>query len=49
MMSSYAIYLVSVVKIVKGEKDIISDGLSWVEIELFECGGVVRCSQILLM
>ena len=33
MMSGFAIYLVSVVKIIKGGKDIISDDMSWVGIE----------------
>ena len=32
---------VSAVKIIKGGKDIIPDGLSWVGIEFFVCGGVV--------
>ena len=32
------IYLVSVVKIIKGRKDIISDGVSWVGIGFFVCG-----------
>ena len=39
-MSSYVIYSVSVIKIIKGGKDIISDGWSWVGIEFFVCGGV---------
>ena len=39
-MSDYIICLVSVVNIIKGGKDIISDGLSWVRIEFFVCGGV---------
>ena len=37
-MPGYVICLVSVVKIVKGGKDIVSDGLSWVGTELFVCG-----------
>ena len=40
VMPGYVIYSVSVVKIVKGGKNIISDGLSWVGTELFVCGGV---------
>ena len=44
-MSDYIICLVSVVKITKGGKDIISDGLSWVRIEFFVCRGV--CQVIL--
>ena len=39
-MLGYVIYSVSVVKIIKGGKDIISDGLSWVGIEFFVCEGV---------
>ena len=39
-MPGYIIYSVSVVKIMKGGKDIISDGLSWVEIKFFVCEGV---------
>ena len=39
-MPGYVIYSVSVVKIIKGGKDIISDSLSWVRIKLFVCGGV---------
>ena len=39
-MPAYVIYPVNVVKIIKGEKDNISDDLSWVEIEFFACGGV---------
>ena len=39
-MHGYVIYSVTVVKIIKGGKDIISDGLSWVKIEFFVCGGV---------
>ena len=33
------IYLVSVVKIIKGGKDIVSDCLSWVGTEFSVCGG----------
>ena len=33
MMSGFAIYLVSALKIIKGGKDIISDDMSWVGIE----------------
>ena len=40
MMPGYVIYSVSVVKIIKGGKTIISDGLSWVGIEFFVCGRV---------
>ena len=39
-MPGNVIYLVSAVKIIKGGKDIISDGLSCVGIEFFVCGGV---------
>ena len=39
-MSSYVIYSVSAVKKIKGGKDIISDGLSWVGIEFFVYGWV---------
>ena len=39
-MSGYVIYLVSVVKIIKGGKDIVSDCLSWVGTKFFVCGGV---------
>ena len=39
-MPGYVIYLVSVVKIIKGGKDIISDDLNWVGTEFFVCGGV---------
>ena len=39
-MPGYIIYLVSVVKIIKDGKDIISDGLSWVGAEFFVCRGV---------
>ena len=40
MMPGYVIYSVSVVKIIKGRKNIISNGLSWVGIEFFVCGQV---------
>ena len=36
-MPGYVIYLVSVVKIIKGGKDIVSDGLTWVGTEFFVC------------
>ena len=39
-MPGNVIYLVNVVEIIEGGKDIISDGLSWVRIEFFVCGGV---------
>ena len=39
-MPSYVIYSVSVVKIIEGGKDIISDGLSGLGTEFFVCGGV---------
>ena len=39
-MPAYVIYAVNVVKIIKGEKDNISDDLRWVEIEFFAGGGV---------
>ena len=34
------IYSVSVLKIVKGGRNIISDGLIWVGIGFFVCGGI---------
>ena len=40
VMPGYIIYSVSVVKIIKDGKDIISDGLSWLGTEFFVCGGV---------
>ena len=40
VMPGYVIYSVSVVKIIKGGKDIVSDGLSWVRTELFASEGV---------
>ena len=40
MVSGYIIYSVIVVMIIKGGKDIIPDGLSWVGIEFFVCGGI---------
>ena len=39
-MPDHVIYSVSVVKIIKGGKDILSDGLGWVGMEFFVCGGV---------
>ena len=39
-MPGYIIYPVSVVKIIKDGKDIISDGMSWVGAEFFVCRGV---------
>ena len=39
-MLGCVIYSVSVVKIIKDEKDIISDGFSCVGIVFFVCGGV---------
>ena len=39
-MPGYVIYSVSVVKIIKGGKDIVSDDLSWVRTELFASEGV---------
>ena len=39
-MPSYVIYSVSVLKIIEGGKDIISDGLSGLGTEFFVCGGV---------
>ena len=33
----YVIYLVSIVKIIKGGKEIVSNGLSWVGITFFVC------------
>ena len=36
-MSGYVIFLVSVVKIIKGGMDIVSDSLSWVGTEFFVC------------
>ena len=38
-MPGNIIYSLSVVGIIKGGKDIISDGLSWFRIEFFVCGG----------
>ena len=38
-MPGNVIYLVSVVEIIEGGEDIISDYLSWVSIEFFVCGG----------
>ena len=40
MIPGDIIYSVSVVKIIKDGKDIISDGLSWVGIDFFLSGGV---------
>ena len=37
MVPGYVIYSVSVVKIIKGGKDITSDSLSWVGTEFFVC------------
>ena len=39
-MPGYVIYLVSVVKTIKGGENIISDGLSLVGTEFFVSGGV---------
>ena len=39
-MPGYVIYSVSVVKIINGEKDIVSDGLSGVGTEFVVNGGV---------
>ena len=39
-MPGYIIYSVSIIKTIKGEKDIISDDLSWVGIEFFVFGRV---------
>ena len=39
-MSVYVIYSMSVVKIIKGGKDIISDDLSWTGTEFLVCGRV---------
>ena len=39
-MPGYVVYSVIVVKVIKGRKDIVFDGLSWNEIEFFVCGGV---------
>ena len=33
----YVIYLVSILKIIKGGKEIVSNGLSWVVITFFVC------------
>ena len=49
MVFGCVIYLVGVVKIIKGGENIISDGLSWVSIEFLVCGGVSKFSSILLM
>ena len=40
MLPGYVIYLVSMVKKIRGGKDIVSDGLSGVGTEFFVCGGV---------
>ena len=40
MIPGYIIYSMSFVKIIKGGKNIISDGLSWIGTELFACGRV---------
>ena len=40
VMPGYVIYSVSMVKIIKGGKDIVSDGLSGVGTEFLVCGGV---------
>ena len=40
MMPGYVIYSVSVVKTIKGGKNIVSNGLSWVGTEFFVCAGV---------
>ena len=40
VMPGYDVYSVSVVKIIKGGKTIISDGLSLVGIELLVCGEI---------
>ena len=39
-MPGYDVYSVSVVKIIKGGKTVISDGLSLVGIELLVCGEI---------
>ena len=39
MMSGFVIYSVCLVKIIQSGKDIISDDLGWVGIELLVCGG----------
>ena len=40
VMPGYVIYSVNFVKIIKGGKDIVFDGLGWVGTEFFICGGV---------
>ena len=40
MIPAYVIYSMGVVKIIKGGKHIVSDGLSWVTTEFFVCGRV---------
>ena len=40
MVSGFVIYSASVDRIIKGGENILSDGLSWVGIELLVCGGV---------
>ena len=40
MMFGFAIYSVGFVEIIQSGEDIISDGLSWVGIELLVHGGV---------
>ena len=39
-MPSNVIYTVRVVKIIRGGKDIVSDGFSWVRTKFFVSGGV---------
>ena len=39
-MSDFVIYSVGVVKVIKGGKGIVSDGLSWVGIDFLLNGGV---------
>ena len=44
-MPGYVIYSMSFVKIIKGGKDIISDGLSWIRTEFLACG---RIGQVVI-
>ena len=40
VMNVYVIYSLSLVKIIKDGKDIVSDGLSWVRTDVFVSEGV---------
>ena len=49
MMSGYVIYLVSVLEIIKGGKDIISEARVGSELSSLYVERSARCSSILLM